>query len=35
MALPFVVVMIFTGIYVSDRLRGRYRVERIGEKAVV
>jgi len=31
--LPVVVAVIFTGIYLSDRLRGGYRVEQIGEKA--
>ena len=32
--LPVVVALIFTGMYLSDRLRGGYRVEHIGEKAV-
>jgi fucose permease len=34
-ALPAGLVIIFTGIYLSDRLRGGYRVERINERATV
>jgi fucose permease len=33
--LPVVVAVIFTGIYLSDRLRGGYRVEHIGQDAAV
>ena len=33
--LPVVVAVIFTGIYLSDRLRGGYRVEHIGKDAAV
>jgi fucose permease len=33
--LPVIVAVIFTGIYLSDRLRGGYRVEQIGEKTAV
>jgi fucose permease len=32
-ALPAALAVIFTAIYVSDRLRGGYRVERIGVQA--
>jgi len=32
--LPVIVAVIFTSIYLTDRLRGGYRVERIGPKAV-
>ena len=31
-ALPAVLVAIFTAIYLMDRLRGGYRVERIASK---
>jgi fucose permease len=33
--LPAVLALIFTALYLSDRVRGGYRVERIGPKAVV
>jgi fucose permease len=33
-ALPVGVAVIFTGIYLTDRLRGGYRVERIGTRTV-
>jgi fucose permease len=33
--LPVVVAVIFTGVYLYDRVRGGYRVERIGEHTVV
>ena len=33
--LPVGLTVIFTGLYLSDRLRGGYRVERIGDRTVV
>jgi len=33
--LPAVLALIFTALYLSDRVRGGYRVERIGPKAMV
>jgi predicted MFS family arabinose efflux permease len=33
--LPIAVALIFTALYLSDRVRGGYRVERIGERSVV